>query len=110
MATSVPVVRCKQTTLDNVSWTPIVAPIDCDNAYVINVDAAGVATAVVLKLRTDDADASTEIRINPGQQYSFAGTFTAPHNTGGRFRFGIGDSVIFAKLASGSYAVPQSYF
>lgn len=109
MTVAASVVRIKRFTVDAVTWTPIIAPIDCNACSVMNADAAGGA-AVVMKLRTDDADANTEFSINPGQQYPFSGPFTPSLNTNNRFRFMTNDTAVFIKLASGSYSVQVSFF
>lgn len=52
-----------QITLDNVSWTPLRAPIDCRRVNFVNVTAAN------MKLRTNSSDATTEVVIPSLQDY-----------------------------------------
>lgn len=108
MATNNGRVTNQQTTVDNVSWTTIVAPKDCNSVDIFNVNVGG--SAVVLKLRTDSGDATTERQYGPVASASFGGPHTPQHNDNRRFRFTAGETVCFAQLASGSYAIPQSYY
>ena len=97
------------TTIDNSTWTAIVAPFDCNNANVINVNPSG--TSVVLKLRSDSADANSEISINPGQQMPYTGPYSVAYGDDNvRFRFPNGSTVVFAQLASGSYSVKSEFW
>ena len=50
----------KQLTIDNVSWTAIVAPIDCMGVAIKN------SVLVDLRIRTDSADATTQDTISAG--------------------------------------------
>lgn len=102
-ATTAPI-RQTQVTVDNATWATLTAPIDCNTLIINNVNTGG--TTLVLKIRTDSTDATTEIRVNPGQQYQIGGPFSPPHNYGGRFRFYSGAVAGFAQLISaGSFSV-----
>lgn len=63
--------RHSKKTVDNVSWTPIQPTIDCYKFELINTGSE------VLNLRTDQADANTEVPLQPLQPYPIE----APRNT-----------------------------
>jgi len=88
----------KQITVDTVSWTAIVAPIDCMGVAIKN------SVLVDLKIRTDSADATTQDTIAAGS----IETISAPRPSGGvQFggsgtRFYIGDTIGYLQAASGT--------
>lgn len=88
----------KQIALDTVSWTAVVAPVDCMAVSIKN------SVLVDLRIRTDSADVTTQDTI-------FAGsieTISAPRHAGGIFdggsgsRFLAGDTVAYLQVASGT--------
>ncbi|MGH9680562.1 MAG: hypothetical protein ACRD4Y_11490 [Candidatus Acidiferrales bacterium] len=88
----------KQLTVDTVSWTPIVAPIDCNGVGIKN------SAPVDLLIRTDSADATTEDTIPAGS----IETISAPRHAGGvldagsGMRFYAGDTIAYLQAASGT--------
>ena len=88
----------KQLALDTVSWTAVVAPVDCMAVSIKN------SVLVDLRIRTDSGDAATQDTI-------FAGsieTVAAPRHAGGILdggsgsRFLAGDTVAYLQVASGT--------
>jgi hypothetical protein len=88
----------KQLTVDTVSWTAIVAPVDCMGVGIKN------SVAVNLLIRTDSADATTQDTIPAGS----IETIAAPrHNagvqdSGSGTRFYAGDTIAYLQAASGT--------
>jgi hypothetical protein len=88
----------KQLTVDTVSWTAIVAPVDCMGVSIKN------SVLASLFLRTDSADATTQDTIPAGS----IETISAPrHNAGVQdggsgTRFYAGDTIGFLQAASGT--------
>jgi hypothetical protein len=88
----------KQLTVDTVSWTAIVAPIDCMGVAIKN------SALVDLRMRTDSADATTQDMIPAGS----IETIAAPrHNSGiqdggSGTRFYAGDTIAYLQAASGT--------
>lgn len=88
----------KQLTVDTVSWTAIVAPIDCMGVAIKN------SALVDLRLRTDSGDATTQDTIPAGS----IETIAAPrHNSsvqdgGSGTRFYAGDTIAYLQSASGT--------
>lgn len=88
----------KQLTVDTVSWTAIVAPIDCMGIAIKN------SALVNLLIRTDSADSTTQDTIPAGS----VETITAPRHSGGvqdagsGTRFYAGDTVAYLQAASGT--------
>ena len=88
----------KQIAVDTVSWTPVVAPIDCQGVGVKNT------VAVDLKVRTDSADPTTQDTIPAGNQ---EGVVVAHDQGNVQFdvasqRFRAGDTICFLQAASGT--------
>jgi hypothetical protein len=88
----------KQLTVDTVSWTAIVAPIDCMGAAIKN------SALVNLFIRTDSGDAITQDTIAAGS----VETISAPRHPGGvqdggsGTRFLAGDTIAYLQAASGT--------
>ena len=59
----------KQLAVDTVSWTAIVAPVDCMGVSIKN------SVLVDLRIRTDSADATTQDTIGAGSVCSFGFRF-----------------------------------
>jgi hypothetical protein len=88
----------KQLAVDTVSWTAVVAPIDCMGVAIKN-------TALVnLLIRTDSADATTQDTIPAGS----IETILVPRHgsnlqdAGSGARFLAGDTIAFLQAASGT--------
>ncbi len=95
----------KQVAVDTVSWTPVVAPIDCMGLNLKN------SVSVDLKTRTDSGDPATQDLIPAG---SNEGIITAKHagnvqedNRPGRFL--TGETIIFCQAASGTGPVLATF-
>ena len=88
----------KQLTVDTVSWTAIVAPIDCMGVAIKNL------ALVDLRIRTDSADATTQDTISAGS----IETIAAPRRTsnvqdsGSGMRFYAGDTIAYLQAVSGT--------
>jgi hypothetical protein len=88
----------KQLAVDTVSWTPVVALIDCMAVSIKN------SALVDLKIRTDSGDATTQDTIPAGSIESVL----APrhnsqlHDSGSGARFVAGDTVAYLQAASGT--------
>ena len=88
----------KQIAIDNVSWTPVIAPIDCQGVGIKN------SVAVDLKIRTDSADPTTQDTIPAGNQ---EGVMVSRSQGGVQFdvapeRFRAGDTICYLQAASGT--------
>ena len=88
----------KQITVDTVSWTAIVAPVDCMAVSIKN------AALIDLKIRTDSGDATTQDTISAGS----IETIAAPRHSSGvqdggsGARFYAGDTIGYLQAASGT--------
>ena len=88
----------KQIALDTVSWSAVVAPVDCMAVSIKN------SVAVDMFIRTDSADATTQDTISAGS----IETVTAPRHSvgvqdgGSGTRFYAGDTVAYLQVASGT--------
>ena len=88
----------KQIALDTVSWTAVVAPVDCIAVSIKN------SALVDLRIRTDSADATTQDTISAGSME----TVSAPRHSGGvqdggsGTRFYAGDTIAYLQVASGT--------
>ena len=88
----------KQLTIDTVSWTAIVAPIDCMGVAIKN------SALVDLRIRTDSADATTQDTISAGS----VETISVPRHPAGvqdggsGTRFYAGDTIAYLQAASGT--------
>jgi hypothetical protein len=96
----------KQFSVDTVSWTPIVAPIDCMGVMLKNSNiGAGVKT------RTDSADPATQDYIPAG--FSESVTVSRHGDTvrdaGSGARFLAGDTLIYCQADSGTGPVVATF-
>ena len=88
----------KQLAVDTVSWTAIVAPIDCMGVAIKN------SVLVDLRIRTDSADATTQDTISAGS----VETISVPRHPAGvqdggsGTRFYAGDTIAFLQAVSGT--------
>jgi len=88
----------KQLTVDTVSWTAIIAPIDCMGVAIRN------SALVNLSIRTDSGDATTQDTIPAGS----VEVISTPRHSGGvqdsgsGVRFCAGDTVAYLQAASGT--------
>ena len=88
----------KQITVDTVSWTAVVAPVDCMAVSIKN------SVLVDLRIRTDSGDATTQDTISAGS----IETIAAPRHPGGvqdggaGTRFYAGDTIAYLQAASGT--------
>jgi hypothetical protein len=88
----------KQISIDNVSWTPVVALIDCQGAGIKN------SVAVDLKIRTDAADPATQDAIPAGSQ---EGVMVSRSQGSVQFdlgpqRFRTGETICYLQAVSGT--------
>lgn len=88
----------KQLAVDTVTWTAIVAPIDCMGVAIKN------SALVNLSIRTDSGDATTQDTIGAGS----IETISAPRHSGtvqdsgSGSRFYAGDTIAYLQAASGT--------
>jgi hypothetical protein len=88
----------KQIAVDTVSWTAIVAPVDCMGVSIKN------SALVNLLIRTDSADSTTQDTISAGS----IETISAPRHAAGvqdggsGTRFYAGDTIAYLQAASGT--------
>jgi hypothetical protein len=88
----------KQIALDTVSWTAVVAPVDCIAVSIKN------SVLADLRIRTDSADATTQDTISAGS----IETVSAPRHSSGvqdggsGLRFYAGDTIAYLQVASGT--------
>jgi hypothetical protein len=87
-----------QLTLDTVSWTAIVAPVDCMGVSIKN------SALVNLFIRTDSGDATTQDTISAGSVETVSGPRhnASAQNSGTGIRFYAGDTVAYLQAASGT--------
>jgi hypothetical protein len=88
----------KQVAVDTVSWTPVMAPIDCQGVGIKN------SVAVDLKIRTDAADPATQDTIPAGNQEGLM-VARSPGNVQfdqGPQRFRAGETLCYLQAASGT--------
>jgi hypothetical protein len=88
----------KKIAVDTVSWTPIVAPIDCMGVGVKN------SVAVDMKIRTDSADPNTEDLIPAGNQDGVVVSRYGDNPSDARSgpRFFAGETIAYLQAASGT--------
>ena len=88
----------KQVALDTVSWTPVIAPVDCMGVSIKN------SVLVDLRIRTDSADAATQDTISAGSIETVAAPRHAGgvHDGGSGSRFYAGDTIAYLQVASGT--------
>ena len=88
----------KQIALDTVSWSALVAPVDCMAVSIKN------SVYVDMFIRTDSADATTQDTISAGS----IETIAAPRHGGtlqdggSGTRFFAGDTIAYLQVASGT--------
>ena len=88
----------KQLTVDTVSWTAIVAPVDCMGVSIKN------SALVNLLVRTDSGDATTQDTISAGsvEIISTSRHAAGVQDSGSGTRFYAGDTIAFLQAASGT--------
>jgi len=82
--------RYKTFTLDTVTWTPITAPIDCNQVTLLNM------SAVDIILRSSDVDATTEKTLPAYNQEIIIGREKQQP-----FRWNHDAIILYAKASSG---------
>jgi hypothetical protein len=88
----------KQITLDTVSWTAVVAPVECMGVSIKN------SVSVDMRIRTDSADATTQDTISAGSIETIS---TPRHSSGVQdggsgTRFYAGDTIAYLQVVSGT--------
>ena len=88
----------KQVALDTVSWTPVIAPVDCMGVSIKN------SVLADLRIRTDSADATTQDTISAGSIETVAAPRHASgvQDGGSGSRFYAGDTIAYLQVASGT--------
>jgi hypothetical protein len=88
----------KQISVDTVSWTAVVAPVDCMGVSIKN------SALIDLKIRTDSGDATTQDTISAGsiETVSAARHAGGVQDGGSGARFFAGDTVGYLQAASGT--------
>jgi len=95
----------KQITVDTVSWTAVVAPVDCMAVSIKN------SVLVDLRIRTDSADSTTQDTISAGS----IETIFSPRHSGGvqdggsGSRFFAGDTIAYLQAAGGTGPVVVTF-
>ncbi len=83
----------RKLTIDTVTWTAVVAPIDCDSLAMRNDTAS-------TKIRTDSADPNTEDTIGAGVQEGIIAPIHEPAPFPVRFKNG--DTICYLQAVSGT--------
>jgi hypothetical protein len=88
----------KQIAVDTVSWTVVVAPVDCMDVSIKN------SVLVDLKIRSDSGDATTQDTISAGsiETISAARHLGGVQDGGFGSRFFAGDTIAYLQAASGT--------
>ena len=88
----------KQIAVDTVSWTAVIAPVDCMGVSIKN------SVGVDLYVRTDWGDATTQDTISAGSIETVAGPrhSGALQDGGSGTRFYAGDTIAYLQAASGT--------
>jgi len=86
----------KQFALDATSWTPIIAPVDCDMFWFKNI-----GDGLVTLLRTNVGDPTTEDRLYAGYQETLSFPWQATTPTQPPRRFPVGSVIVYAKPDTG---------
>ncbi|MBZ5644711.1 MAG: hypothetical protein LAO19_18285 [Acidobacteriia bacterium] len=88
----------KQLAVDTVSWTAVVAPIDCMGVAIKN------SAPVNLLIRTDSGDATTQDTIPAGsvETISVPRHSAGVQDAGSGTRFFTGDTIAYLQAASGT--------
>lgn len=88
----------KQISVDTVSWTAVVAPVDCMAVSIKN------SALIDLRIRTDSGDSTTQDTISAG---SIEAIYSPRHSGGVQdvasgSRFYAGDTIAYLQAASGT--------
>jgi hypothetical protein len=88
----------EQLAVDTVSWTPVIATIDCMGVTIKN------SALVDLRIRTDSSDATTQDTIPAGSVETIVGPRhdSSVHDGGSGARFLAGDTVAYLQAANGT--------
>jgi hypothetical protein len=88
----------KQIAVDTISWTAVVAPVDCMGVSIKN------SALIDLRIRTDSGDATTQDTISAGsiETVSAARHAGGVQDGGSGSRFFAGDTIAFLQAASGT--------
>jgi hypothetical protein len=88
----------KQISVDTISWTAVVAPVDCMGVSIKN------SALIDLKIRTDSGDATTQDTISAGSIETVASARHASgvQDGGSGSRFFAGDTIAYLQAASGT--------
>jgi hypothetical protein len=88
----------KQIAVDTVSWTAVVAPVDCMAVSIKN------SVFVDMRIRTDSADATTQDTISAGSIEVVSATRHSfgVQDGGSGSRFYAGDTIAFLQVVSGT--------
>ncbi len=88
----------KQIALDTVSWSAVVAAVDCMAVSIKN------SASVDMYIRTDSADATTQDTISAGSIETVAAPRHAGtmQDSGSGTRFYAGDTIAYLQVASGT--------
>jgi hypothetical protein len=88
----------KQLAVDTVSWTAVVAPVDCMAVSIKN------SVLVDLRIRTDSADATTQDTISAGSIETISATrhSCGVQDGGSGSRFYAGDTIAYLQVVSGT--------
>jgi hypothetical protein len=88
----------KQISVDTVSWTAVVAPVDCMGVSIKN------SALIDLRIRTDSGDATTQDTISAGsiETVSAARHASGVQDGGSGSRFIAGDTIAYLQAASGT--------
>lgn len=92
----------KRTSVDNVTWTPIVAVMDCNNVVLHNIGAVSV------KLRTDQNDPTTEKPLAAGSQEVVMPPTRQPYGAD-TIRFPSGVTIVFVQASSSTSTIVGSF-
>jgi hypothetical protein len=88
----------KQLAVDTVSWTAVIAPVDCMGVSIKN------STLVDLRIRTDSGDSATQDTISAGSMETISGARhpAGVQDAGSGARFLAGDTIAYLQAASGT--------
>jgi hypothetical protein len=87
----------KRFAIDSTSWTPIIAPVDCDMFWMKNIGAG-----TVTYLRTDPLDVMTEDHLETGYQESCTQVHVAKGPSESAWRFPAGGVILYAQADTGT--------
>src|SRR5260370_3975661 len=95
----------KQIALDTVSWTAVIAPIDCMGVSIKN------SALVDLRIRTDSADPTTQDTISAGSVETISAPrhFSRVQDGGSGMRFYAGDTIAYLHAATGAAPPPLTF-